>query len=109
MITEAPELVAELLSGSIVVRAELKWGMEIVDYLAYHPSFPEQEPGTQAPKYGVNEIIKERSVYNDRGYFETTHFRLDKLSFNFHDSIGERIVIFLTDEELAQAKSIRKE
>jgi hypothetical protein len=51
LIQKSPEAALAVLEGCLVVRAELQWESDAIEYVALHPDFDELQPGEIAPTY----------------------------------------------------------
>lgn len=51
MIDRNPDDVAKVFVDCIVVRAELRWDVDAIEYVAYRPEFASVDPGACTPRY----------------------------------------------------------
>lgn len=60
IIEHYPEVAIDILSGGIVVRAELSYSTDAIEYIMIHPCFDEVPKGYPAPRYMLDLLRTER-------------------------------------------------
>lgn len=73
-----PDLVASLLSGLLITKAEFDYSRNAFIYQAFSLEFGEAEEGMQAPKVGILRIEKQHTVPGSIGHKQ---YRLVELKF----------------------------